>query len=533
MRRLVGLVFGVTLLATRFVGAEAHPAPTDANSDPLLPPGAVRRLETVRCSQAAAYSPDGKFLASGNWDKAVRLWQAATGKEFRQLQGHLGSVTSVAYSPDGKTLASASEDKTLRLWDPGTGKEIRQFQGHQAAVMSVAYAPDGKIIASASADKTVRLWDTVTGKEIRQLRGHQKGVQSVAFALDGKVVVSAGMDPTVHVWDVGTGKGVRQFEGHDHGVESLAIAPGSKIAASASHGEGIVRLWDVATGKGICRLHQTGSMSVTFAPDGKTLASGSSSGEVRLWEIATWKERAVLKTSQAGAVYSISWSPDSQWLASAHVNMTCLFLYPAGGDPTEVTFGDGIVLIWDFLRLPGLNPTWKGTPSAKTLHETWTDLARDNAPQAFQAIRLLAAHPAQAVPFLQQRLKPAAPVDPKRLAQLIADLESNDFPARQKATEELERLGDLAVAALEKVLADKPTLETRTRIERLLETADRIPPSELLRSLRALEALEHAGTPQARQLMEALAKGADGARLTREAQAVLQRLAKSADKVNK
>ena len=109
--------------------------------------------------------------------------------------------------------------------------------------------------------------------------------------------------------------------------------------------------------------------------------------------------------------------------------------------------------------------------------------------------------------------------------------ESNDFSVRQKATEELERLGDLAVATLEKALAVKPSLETRTRIDRLLEKSDRTPPPEVLRSLRALEALEHAGTPEARQLLKALAKGADGARLTREAQAALQRLTKTGKKL--
>ena len=85
----------------------------------------------------------------------------------------------------------------------------------------------------------------------------------------------------------------------------------------------------------------------------------------------------------------------------------------------------------------------------------------------------------------------------------------------------MERLGDLAIAALEKALASKPALETRTRIDRLLEKADRMPPPEVLRSLRALEALEHAGTPKARQLLKTLAKGAEGARLMRETQAAL------------
>jgi hypothetical protein len=90
---------------------------------------------------------------------------------------------------------------------------------------------------------------------------------------------------------------------------------------------------------------------------------------------------------------------------------------------------------------------------------------------------------------------PEALADPKRLAQLIADLESNDFPARQKATEELESLGVLAIAALEKALAGKPALETRTRIERLLEKAEPMHLAEVLRPLLASATAALALTP--------------------------------------
>jgi dipeptidyl aminopeptidase/acylaminoacyl peptidase len=259
----------------------------------------------------------------------------------------------------------------------------------------------------------------------------------------------------------------------------------------------------VATGKELFQCQ--GSASVAFAPDGKTLASASGDGKVRLWEAATGKARLVLN-GQAGEASSLSWSRDGRQLASAHQT-------------------NSSVLLWDVFPEPGPD-----TPTAKHLENAWDNLAGDDTARAFQAIRLLAAHPEQAVPLLQERLKPAMPADSKRLAQLIADLDNNDFATRQKATEELERLGDLAGAALEKALADKSALEMRTRIESLLEKVDRIPPPEILRSLRALESLEHAGTPEGRQLLETLAKGAEGARLTREAQASLRRLEKAADK---
>ncbi len=165
--------------------------------------------------------------------------------------------------------------------------------------------------------------------------------------------------------------------------------------------------------------------------------------------------------------------------------------------------------------------------TAAQVEALWADLAVEDAARAYRAIRKLAISPAYSIPFLRKQLHPVSAVDEKRLARLIADLDSDDFAIHQKATTELAKLRDQPLAAYRRALEGKPPLETRRRLEDLLAKA--MPAwwdisGERLRSLRAVEALELAGTKEARDVLETLASGAEGARLTEQAKAALQRL---------
>jgi hypothetical protein len=144
--------------------------------------------------------------------------------------------------------------------------------------------------------------------------------------------------------------------------------------------------------------------------------------------------------------------------------------------------------------------------------------------RAYTALRRLSGDPDGAVPFLAQHLRPVDSIDRPKLTQLISDLDSPRFALRQKATQELALLGDKVLPDLHKALAAKPSLELRQRLEQIISSLQSWSP-EQLQALRAVEALELIGTPEARQVLMKLAAGALEARLTQEAKASAERLA--------
>jgi hypothetical protein len=184
---------------------------------------------------------------------------------------------------------------------------------------------------------------------------------------------------------------------------------------------------------------------------------------------------------------------------------------------------DGTFLFWNIV------PAVEEGPSGSEIATWWDALADKDATRAYRAGCRLATVPRPTLDWLGERVRRVESIDAERLEKLLADLESNKFAARQKATADLEKLGEVAAAAIQKRLDSGPPLEVRQRLEKLLEKLDApITDPEQLRGLRAVEVLEMIGTPEARDLLEKLATGAAEARLTRDARAALERLAKRA-----
>ncbi|MBV9125959.1 MAG: hypothetical protein JO112_21620, partial [Planctomycetes bacterium] len=158
-----------------------------------------------------AFTPDGRQVISGSDDSTLRLWDVATAREQRCLQGHEDSVTSVAVAADGRGLLSGSSDRTARWWDLAEGREVHCLTGHANWVNCVALSPDGTRALTGSGgevrdghfqdgpDLTVRLWDLSQGCELSRFEGHQASVTSVVFAPGSPLALSGSLDMTVRL----------------------------------------------------------------------------------------------------------------------------------------------------------------------------------------------------------------------------------------------------------------------------------------------------------------------------------------------
>ena len=332
----------------------------------------IRQWQTSSYCRHVRFSPDGATLAATSNSGNIHLFESATGKELRTLTGQVNWNRPPSFAPDGKTLAASYGD-LIRLWDVATGQELHQFPGHIKSVVALRYAPDGKTLATAGSDNRVRLWDATSGREIYQVAAAiQWGYQTPEFAQGGKTLCVAGGYYEIQLLDTATGKERRHFKGHPvpanfrshDGYQSLRCAPDGKTLATTGF-DRVIRLWDVADGKEIRQFSSPGMcgpVHVSFAPDGKTLASlhaHEESGICRLWDVASGKEIRRLEVGFHGNF--LCYAPDGRTLATTNAVDTIRLWDVASGQPIRQLKRHGT----------GYIRSLRYAPDGKTLAACW------------------------------------------------------------------------------------------------------------------------------------------------------------------
>jgi RNA polymerase sigma factor (sigma-70 family) len=517
-----------------------------------------------------AFSPDDKFLAATTTqDNAVCLWDLSTGKRHLKVSdAHTGLVETAVFSPNALQALTSDSQGTVRCWDAKTGKQLRCFEpidddpqirrGETVAT----YSPDGKWLAAGGYDwspkhpfsGSCRVWDAATGREIAVQRFAHR-VRRLAFSPDGSVLAVDALDVDnrpfsykVYLWPVLKGQELSPSFAKAGSPASLAFLPHGKSLVCVD--SQAIRIWDIAA-KGltveaplpVSSVFQTASLS----PDAALVAlSDPLREQLFLLDTATGRTRKTLKIANTyGNVSAFSFDDrmlatcqstiyysDREYDPSIHLwelvtgseiarfhaatSTVSNLAFAQDGSALISGMNDGTALIWRLGKNTG--------PAIFDLEEFWKQLEAADATKAYSAVWAMVSNPRQATPFLSSRLQSVAPVPKSTIEKLISHLGSDDFAARQTATKSLTKIGGQVRPALEAALQQNPTLETRRRLEQILDSFSDVPFPHTLRAIRAIMVLERIGSPDAQAVLATLAGGAPGAPEAVEAKASLERL---------
>jgi WD40 repeat protein len=285
---------------------------------------------------ALAYSPDGKFIATGGTDDTARVWDAATGAQMLVLRGDNGPVDSVSFSPDGRVLATASEDGTARIWNvtPEGSRDWFTIDAHHGGVESVEYSGDGReLLTTGFRDGRGKLWNARTGRLLKTYKrpaqpgaglipaGFRSRAAIGATSPDGNLTAEVSLSGTAALYDA-NGQTVLKLGTAHGGVQAVVFDPEGRRLATG-YRDGTVVVWDVASRRSLQTLaaHKGTVDAVAFSPDGRVLATAGEDSTAKLWDLRTGNQLLTL-TGHTGGLTAIAFNPSGTRLVTASVDGT-------------------------------------------------------------------------------------------------------------------------------------------------------------------------------------------------------------------